>query len=70
MAKQTVVQSTEVLAQGAVIEYATNLSVPVYAEIPGVASIPRVGLRRRLLVTLLRSKLPTKPAMLRQSILF
>ncbi|WP_299081724.1 hypothetical protein [uncultured Paraglaciecola sp.] len=43
MPKQTVVQSTEQLAQGAVIEYSTNIVTPSYSAIAGVATVPRVG---------------------------
>ena len=42
MAKQTVVQSTEVLAQGAVLELSTDGGT-VYNTIPGVATVPRIG---------------------------
>ena len=42
MAKQTVVQSTEVLAQGAVLELSTDGGT-TFDVIPGVESVPRIG---------------------------
>ena len=42
MAKQTVVQSIEKLAQGAVLELSTDDGV-TYNTVPGVDSIPQVG---------------------------
>ena len=42
MAKQTVVQSSEVLAQGAVLELSTDGGT-VYNSVAGIESVPRIG---------------------------